>query len=294
MPFAANGDVSLHFDSIGDVDAPAVLLLAGAGRQSIDFSLAFCNAIAERGFRVIRYDQRDTGFSTGFAHVPPDATGVAMAVAAGQEPTLAYAVDALAEDARAVLDAAGAPKAHLFGRSLGALTAQVLAIRHPNRIVSATLVMAFSRSIGNEISGERLAQMDKDSFDAVSFADRQVAIARAVGNPDYFDEARIRADAAQAFARGHPAGSIARHFMVGLAAPDLRPDLAGLRLPVQVIQGARDRIIPLHMGAETAAAIPGARYVVFDDMAHEGPPQLWTRWIDLFAANAARDLSDGT
>jgi pimeloyl-ACP methyl ester carboxylesterase len=112
--------------------------------------------------------------------------------------------------------------------------------------------------------------------------------ARALGNPAYFDEARVADDAERAFARGVHPGATARHFMVGLAAPDLRERLAGLRLPVQVIHGTLDRVIPASMAGETAAAIPGARLTLLDDMAHEAPPQLWERWVDLFVANAGR------
>ena len=287
MPFAINGDVRLYYETLGDAADPAVLLLGGAGKQLIDFPDAFCDAIVARGFSVIRFDQRDTGLSTGFAERGSDAAGVAEAIAGGRTPDLSYTTADLAADAVAVLDAAGVARAHLFCRSLGAYVAQVVALDQPERVFSLTLVMAFSRAIGTSMPRARLQALDADRFaGAAQFADRQVATARAIGNPTYFDEAGIRAAAVHAFERGVPEGSIARHFMLGLAAPDLRGMLGRLSMPVQIIHGALDTIIPLALAEETAAAIPQARLTVLDDMAHEGPRQLWNRWIDLLEANA--------
>ena len=289
MPFAINGDVRLYYETLGDAADPAVLLLGGAGKQLIDFPDAFCGAIVARGFSVICFDQRDTGLSTGFAERGSDAVGVAEAIADGRTPDLPYTTADLAADAAAVLDAAGVARAHLFGRSLGAYVAQVVALDQPERVFSLTVVMAFSRAIGTSMPRPRLQALDADRFaDAAHFANRQVATARAIGNPAYFDEAAIRAAAVHAFERGVPEASIARHFMLGLAAPDLRGMLGRLCMPVQIIHGALDTIIPLALAEETAAAIPQARLTVLDDMAHEGPPQLWKRWIDLLEANARR------
>ncbi|KQS03605.1 hypothetical protein ASG11_04520 [Sphingomonas sp. Leaf357] len=289
MPFATQGDVRLYYEVLGDPAQPAVLLLNGAGKQSVDSPDAFCAAIVARDFSVVRFDQRDTGLSTGFARAGSDAVGVAAAVAAGQEPALAYRIEALATDAFAVLNAAGIHHAHLLGRSLGSYVAQLMALDDPGRVASMTLVMAFSRAIGTGLPLERLQRLDAERFaDAKHFANRQVETARALGNPEYFDEPLIRAGAVQAFERGVPEGSIARHFMLGLAAPDLRERLGALTLPVQVIHGRMDKVIPLALAEEAAAAIPNARLAVLDDMAHEGPPQLWDRWIDLLVANAGR------
>lgn len=289
MAFARNGALRIYFECLGEDSAPAVLLLNGAGRQCIDFADPFCAAIVDRGFRVIRFDQRDTGFSSDFARHPPDAAGVADAIANGRKPSLPYSIEDLAADAVAVLNTAEADKAHLFGRSLGSLAAQIVALEHPGRVLSLTLAMAMSRAIGGGVPRDRLERLDAEDFaDAASFAKRQVESSRLLGNPEYFDEDRTRAEAFQAFGRGVHPGATARHFMVGLAAPDLRERLAALDCPVQVIHGRLDKVIPLALAQETASAIPGARLAILEDMAHEAPPQLWRRWIDLFAANAAK------
>lgn len=293
MPFASNGAVRLYYERIGSLAAPAVLLLNGAGRQCGDFADEFCNELAQRGFCVIRYDQRDTGLSSDFVHCAPDTAGVAAALAQGSEPSLPYDVFALAADALAVLDACAIERVHLFGRSLGSAVAQVLALEQPTRVASMTLAIALSRGIGQATPLERLRRLDSEQFaDANSFAQRQVETAKAIGNPAYFDAARVHAEALAAFTRGVHSGAIARHFMVGLALPDLRPRLHELRCPVQVIHGRMDKVIPLIYAEETAASIIDAQLSILDDMAHEAPPQLWSRWIDLFVNNAARNLSE--
>lgn len=287
MAFSERGNVRIFYEVLGDPALPAVLLLNGAGKQSVDSPDAFCQSIINRGFSVIRFDQRDSGLSTNFAHAGSDAVGVAAAVAEGRTPVLPYPVEALADDAFGVLDAAGVDCAHLFGRSLGAYVAQSMVLRHPERVLSLTLAMAFSRAIGTELPRARLERLDSERFtDSAHFAARQVETARALGNPDYFDEAAIRAAALRAYERGVHTGATARHFMIGLAAPDLRDSLKDLHIPVQVIHGPMDKVIPLAFAQETAAAIPGARLTTLDDMAHECPPQLWDRWIDLFHSNA--------
>jgi pimeloyl-ACP methyl ester carboxylesterase len=289
LPFAANGEVRIWFDRTGDPAHPAVLLLNGAGKQATDAPEAFCDMLVTRGFQVIRFDQRDTGLSTNFSSAGSRAAEIADALAAGEQVALPYEAADLAKDALAVLDAAGVAAAHLFGRSLGAYVAQLVALAGPERVLSLTLVMAFSRAIGGSTPRERLANLDAERLtDASRFVERQVASARMVGNPAYFDEARIREEAERAFDRGVHQGAIGRHFSVGLTAPDLRAGLPALSLPVQIVHGRLDKIIPLALAEETAAAIPGARLTVLDDMAHEGPPQLWQRWLELFADNAAR------
>ena len=148
MAFAQNGDVRLWYETIGPDDAPTVLLLNGAGKQAIDAPNGFCALLVDRGYRVVRYDQRDTGQSSDLADAGTNAAAVGAAISEGRTPTLLYDAHAMARDAIAVLDAAGATRAHLLGRSLGAYVAQLVALEQPRRIVSMTLAMAFSRGIG--------------------------------------------------------------------------------------------------------------------------------------------------
>ena len=223
MAYSLNQDIRLYYEIFGESGAPAVLLLNGAGRQSIDFADEFVVGLLNRGFRAIRFDQRDTGLSSNFSESTASVVVVADDIQAGRPASLAYGVEDLAADAISIMDAAGIDKAHLFGRSLGSLTAQVLALNHPERVLSATLAMAFSRPIGGGMTQEWLARLDSEDFpDSETFVARQVESARALGNPAYFNETSVRESATLAYQRGVHRGAVARHFMVGLAAPDLR------------------------------------------------------------------------
>jgi pimeloyl-ACP methyl ester carboxylesterase len=288
LSFAENGGVRLYFETFGPGDAPAVLLLNGAGRQCVDFDEGFCALLVAGGYRVIRFDSRDVGLSTAFVGRSAHLAQLNSDLLAGRPPSLIYQLSELADDALAVLDAAGASSAHLIGRSIGGMTAQLMAIRRPDRVKTLTLIMANSRSVAGELSPEYLARLDAETIaDEHAFVERQLRSAKAIGSPAYLDLGRLEAEARIAWARGVHDGAIARHFAVGLAAPDLRPQLAQITAPTLVVHGALDPLIPLSFARETAAGISGARLEVFDDMAHDAPPEHWRRWARLFLDHAA-------
>ena len=288
MPYALNGPVRLFYEVFGDVGEP-VLMIAGAGRQGADFDDAFCGQLAAAGYRPIRYDQRDVGVSTAFTDRPARVAETYDALVAGQPHDLVYGVDDMAADAFAILEAEGIGSTHVIGRSLGSLTAQVMALERPAACLSLTLVIAFSRGLVSTMTRDRLERLDAEVLtDADAYARRQVLTAKTIGSPGYFDEAATEAAARLAFGRGVHLGAAARHFAVCLAAPDLRPRLGGLTTPTQIVHGALDPVIPPAFARETAAAIPGARLHVFEDMAHDMPRARHGEIVELFAANADR------
>ncbi len=292
MSYAQNGTTRLYYETFGDRGDPAVLLLNGAGRQCVDFAEGFCQRIAGEGFRVIRYDSRDTGLSTAFPERPARLLDVYAAVLEGRPPPLAYGLDDMAKDALAVLDAAEESKAHLLGRSIGGMAAQLIALDAPTRVLSLTLIMSNSRSVAGGFSKERLEALEAEVVATEEdFVARQLRTAKVIASPSYLDEARIAAEARVAWSRGVHVGAVARHFAVGLAAPDLRDALGRVAAPTLVVHGALDPLIPLSFAKETAAAIPGARLEIMSDMAHDAPPELWRRWADMFVAHAGPSSS---
>jgi pimeloyl-ACP methyl ester carboxylesterase len=162
MGYAQNGETRLYYETFGDPGAPAVLLLNGAGRQCVDFAEGFCLQIAEGGFRVIRYDSRDTGKSTAFPERPARLLEVYAAVQDGRQPPVAYGLEDMAKDALAVLEAAGESRAHLLGRSIGGMAAQLIAVTAPEHVLSLTLIMANSRSVAGAFSEERLRALEAE------------------------------------------------------------------------------------------------------------------------------------
>lgn len=280
MGFAGNGPTQLYFEDFGPVTAPAVLLCGGTGRQCIDYDEDFCAALVAAGFRAIRFDSRDTGMSSSFTQRPSNLGAVYRGALAGDRVELAYTLADMAQDALAVLDAAGAERAHFVGRSLGGAVAQMTAISAPDRVLSLSLIMTNSRSIVADIAPATIERVESETLtNADDYVARQVRAAKAHALPQDFDEARIAAEAARAWQRGVHSGAIARHFAVSIGMPDLRAELARVAVPTVVLHGAQDRTIPLGYARETALAIPDANLNVIADMGHDGAPRVRHLWL---------------
>lgn len=285
MPEATNGSIRLHYGWLAPKGVP-VILLAGAGRPSTDFDVLFCDPLIARGFRPLRIDSRDTGRSTAMTGVSANLHAVrdaALGLDGGPPP---YRVADMVDDVIAVMAHAGIDRAHLVGRSLGALVAQQLAIIAPERVASLNLVMAMSRSMADHISDAALDRLEHERIDGEEdYVGRQRAVAAANALEQDRDDSRIVAEARIAWARGIHPGGTARHFAASLALPDLRPALRQLEIPTLILHGRADRMIPLDRARETAAAIPGAVLDVIEDMAHDGPPRLRALWGERIAGH---------
>lgn len=143
MDIAKANGIELAYDSFGAERAPAVLLIAGLGTQMIRWTVPFCEALVGRGYRVIRFDNRDTGCSTLFTHRPaPDLGALPAMLMAGRRPDVPCTLHDMAADAMGLLDALSIDQAHLVGRSMGGLIAQVAASFSPERVSSLTSIMA--------------------------------------------------------------------------------------------------------------------------------------------------------
>ncbi len=257
-----------------------MLLCGGTGRQCIDYDEDFCAALVAAGFRAIRFDSRDTGLSSSFTQTPSNLGAVYRGVLAGERVKLAYALADMARDALAVLDAAGAERAHFVGRSLGGAVAQMTAISAPDRVLSLSLIMTNSRSIAADIAPATIDRVEDETLtNADDYVLRQVRGAKTNALHQDFDEARIAAEARHAWQRGVHSGAIARHFAVSIGMPDLRAELARVVVPTIVLHGAQDRTIPLGYARETAMAIPGAKLTVIADMGHDGAPRVRRLWL---------------
>lgn len=141
MPVIRANGIELAYDSFGEADAAPILLIAGLGTQRIRWSKPFCQDLAGRGLFVIRFDNRDSGHSTHFSRAPaPDFA----AMMAGEKPRIPYTLDDMAADALGLLEALGMERAHVIGRSMGGMIAQIMASGHPERVLSLTSIMASS------------------------------------------------------------------------------------------------------------------------------------------------------
>lgn len=272
MPYAKNGDVELYYETFGSASDPTLLMVNGLGSQSINYKDDLCDRFVAAGFHVIRFDNRDVGLSTHFHDSPVDP----------QRP--AYVLSDMANDAIAVLDAVGVEAAHVVGASMGGMIVQQLAIAHRRRLLSATSIM--SNTGESEYGGstpEALAQLTAPPATTRDESiERSVINSRIWGSPEFFDEERLRADAARSYDRCFDPAGVGRQYLA-IRASQWANELPGVTTPMLVIHGDADTLIDISGGRRTAELVPGARLVEIEGMGHDYPPQLWERLVNEIA-----------
>lgn len=282
-------DVELCVDEIGDEDDPLVLLVMGMGLQLVWWRDDFCRELAERGYRVVRYDHRDIGRSTPFAGRSPGLVGMLTRTA---RP--AYTLEDMADDTGALI-ARLAPEdgAHVVGVSLGSFVAQAAAIRHRAGVRSLVSIMGRT---GDGMHGkvawrarlEFLRQRPRDFEGAV---EHLVGTFRRIGSEgrtaEDDEDVRVAIRRSASRERGDGAGG-GRQFAAIVAERDRTAGLLGLDLPALVIHGLRDRIVKPSGGQATAAAISGAEHLEIEGMGHDLPRWVWPQVLDGIERTARR------
>jgi pimeloyl-ACP methyl ester carboxylesterase len=259
----------------------------GLGTQMIHWDLELCERFAERGFHVIRFDNRDAGRST---YIDAPVPNIRRAMA-GLRIDAPYLLDDMADDAFGLLDHLGIEASHVAGASMGGMIAQTMAIRRPERVLSLTSIMSTTgeRRVGwpkLRVWGVLLRRAPRDKDAAVEYF---VRVFRMIGSKGFpADEDRIRALAAEAYDRGHSAAGTGRQLAAIMASGNRTDRLRGLRMPTLVFHGRDDPLVPFRAGRATADAIPGARLVAIPGMGHDLPREVWPQLVDAVAETAAR------
>jgi pimeloyl-ACP methyl ester carboxylesterase len=284
---AASNGIEIAYETIGDPSNPALLLIMGLGTQLIHWDVELCELFAERGFHVIRFDNRDAGRST-YIDAPVPSIRRAMA---GLKVDAPYLLDDMADDAFGLLDHLGIEAAHVAGASMGGMIAQTMAIRRPERVLSLTSIMSTTgeRRVGRpklRVWGVLLRRAPRDKDAAVEYF---VRVFRMIGSKGFpADEDRIRTHAAEAYDRGHSPAGTGRQLAAIMASGDRTDRLRALRVPTLVFHGRDDPLVPFRGGRATADAIPGARLIAIPGMGHDLPRQVWPQLVDAVAETAAR------
>lgn len=298
MPKAEANGISIEHDSFGSKDAEPILLISGLGVQMIRWTVPFCESLAAHGFRVIRFDNRDVGLSTHFPDAPvPELDVVAGARARGERPDIPYTLDDMADDAVALLDALDIERAHIVGRSMGGMIAQIVASEHPRRTLTLTSIMSTSGNPDLPPSSPAamavLMQRSPHPWqDEDGFLDHSVRAARVMGSPGFpLDEAAQRAQALVEAKRAYDPAGFGRQIAAIVATPDRRARLNTIAVPTLVVHGDADPLIPLAGGEDTAANIRGAELRVIEGMGHEIPTALYETLALAIANNARRARS---
>ena len=281
------GEVELVYETIGDPSDPALLLVMGLGMQLIHWDREFCEGLAERGFHVIRFDNRDAGLSTKIDAPVPNV----MRAMAGFPIQAPYLLSDMADDSFGLLDHLGIERAHVAGVSMGGMIAQTMAIRRPERVLSLGSMLSTpgDRRVGTPKLRVWSVLMRRAPGTRDAYIEYFVRVFRMIGSPAYpVDEKRLRERAAASYDRCHHPAGTARQLGAILASGSRTAALRRLDVPTVVLHGRNDPLVPFRAGVATARAIPGAELLEFPGMGHDLPRELWPRFTDALTRNADR------
>jgi len=286
--------ITLEYEALGDEGAPVMLLIMGLGMQLVSWPDSFCQLLVQRGFRVLRFDNRDCGLSQKMDSLGNPRLLRAMIRARLGLPVRApYSLDDMARDTVGLLDALGIGSAHVVGASMGGMIAQLVAASRPDRVLTLTSIMSSTgaRYLPQAKSRvqRQLLRRPMDPTNVESVTDHLVGMFTMIGSPGYPtppDELRQRIR--RSVERGyHPAG-VARQLAAIIANGDRSALLRNIACPTLVIHGKDDPLVPYACGVDTAVKIPNSRLALIDGFGHDFPPQLYERLGDLIASHALK------
>ena len=282
--------IELEYDTFGDKKNPALVLIMGFGAQMVAWDEGFAQMLADRGFFVVRFDNRDVGLSTKLDGVKVDANGVVSAALLEQPlPPVPYTLSDMAQDVVGLLDHLNIDKAHILGASMGGMIAQVFAIEHPQRTASLISVMSMPGEPETMQSTPEAmtALMSIPPSDRAGFIEHSL-VYQVFQSKKHRSDAMSRERAARDYDRSfYPEGSPRQ--MAAIYASGRRTEaLAALKVRTLVLHGTDDTLISPNAAKRTAEIIPGAELVILDDMGHDVPEPLWPQFVDIIARFALK------
>ena len=284
MPQVNVNGVDIEYLTEGDPSDPALLLVMGLGAQLITWPEGFVDGLRQRGFFVIRFDNRDSGLSTKFEGLPD-----IMTLFAGTDlSSTPYRIEDMADDAAALLGALGIAQAHVVGVSMGGMITQALVINHPDLFLSASSIMSTTgdRAVGAPTGEAMTALLRPAATSREEAIQAGVEGSLVIGSPGYpTDEGILRERAAAAYDRSYCPDGTVRQLGAILGSPDRTEGLHGVGIPFLVVHGEADPLVTLSGGEATAAAVSGSKLLTIPGMGHDLPQALWDTVTDAIVAN---------
>lgn len=281
--------IDLCLQTFGDPVADPLLLVMGLGGPMTWWRPEFCRRLADAGFFVIRYDNRDTGRSSRVRARVTRRTVVDSFFGRGGPPP--YTLDDLAADGIGLLDHLGLDSAHVVGISMGGMIAQTMALLHPGRVRSLTSIMSTTgrRSVGWQDPRLLPLLLARSEATREAYVDSSTRFWRIIGSPGFPEELEaVQERARETFDRGVSASGVARQMVAVLRQPDRSRRLRDLRLPTLVIHGLADKMVHVSGGRATAKAIPGAELMLVPGMGHDVPAELYDTFVESIRTVADR------
>ena len=291
MPKAHVNNIEIEYDTFGDSSSKPLLLVMGLGGQMIAWLDELCEYVANQGFFVIRFDNRDVGLSTKFEEKGiPNLSELIPAFLRGEKADPPYTLEDMADDAIGVLDDLNIDKAHICGASMGGMIAQIIAFRHPTRVLSLASIMS---TTGNPDLPQATPEFLQEIFSPPP-TDREAYIKESVrrGHLTYgtfpYNEEQERILSAAEFDRCFYPQGIMRQFAAVAANGNRKTKLTSISVPTLVVHGREDPLVPVEGGIDTAEAIPGAELLIVDGMGHSVPIEVAPQIIGALLANIAK------
>lgn len=290
-----SNNVQLNYQTFGHHKDETILLIAGLGSQMIYWSVAFCLQLAEKGFHVIRFDHRDVGLSTHLDHLTaPSFSDLVDAMTAGKQITIPYTLDDMVEDTIGLLDGLAIDQAHVIGRSMGGMIAQLLASKYPQRVSSLTSIMSSTGNPDLPTAKTDVMQLltqatPKPQVDFDQYIAHKIKLAQRIASPAFpFDQEAMTALFVEEYHRGYNPDGFKRHLTAIAATGDLRTRIAKITVPTLVIHGTDDVLIPIECGEDTAKSIASAKFLAIEGMGHDIPNALYSQIITAAYQNLTR------
>jgi len=292
MSKAKANNIEIEYDTFGDPSASPLLLVMGLGGQMIRWDEEFIQLLVDRGFYVIRFDNRDVGLSTKFEEAgEPNLIQAFTAVQKGEPVESPYSLEDMADDAVGLLDALNIEKAHICGVSMGGMIVQVITIRHPSRVISLTSIMSTTGDQDlPQPSQEALLTIFKPSPpERDAYIENSVKSWKILNGSSFpYNEEKTRKLAGRVFDRSfYPVGQD-RQMIAILANGNRKSKLSSVNVPTLIIHGTDDPLVLIDGGKDTHDAIQGSELLIIDGMGHTLHPETWTQVTDAIKANAAK------
>ncbi|MDB4264638.1 alpha/beta fold hydrolase [bacterium] len=267
--------IQIEYETFGEPDSPALLLIIGIIGQLTFWDEKLCQQLAQQGHYVIRFDNRDAGLSSKIEEAGvPDIMKTIKKQMKGETIKVPYTIEDMADDAVGLLDALGIEKAHICGMSMGGMIAQTIAINYPKRVLS--LISIYSNTGDPEEpqseSKARKFLLAPQTEEREAYIEKGIIFFSTISGPGFpYDEKWLRNFVAQSYDRAYNPEGVARQFVAILAQKNRRPELKSLSTPALIIHGADDPLVLVECGKNTAADIPGAELMIIDGMGHDLP-----------------------
>jgi pimeloyl-ACP methyl ester carboxylesterase len=287
-------DLTLAYESFASVKNHTILLISGTNSQMTMWSTDFCKKLSKKGFRVIRFDNRDVGLSTKLDKLGlPDWAAIGKALQEQKTPPLPYSLDDMADDAIGLLDSLGIHKAHIVGISMGAMIAQRVAYNHPEYTLSLTSIAAGGGSptfplLANMEAVSKIPPLGSPT-DTLAYIKREIISRNTLaGNVYLYNQALLEKEIRRDVNRAFYLDGFHRQGAAALTAfyAGRQNQLKSIKVPSLIIHGSLDPMVVIDAGKDVANNIPGANFILIEGMGHALPTQLNNKIISLIVTNA--------